>query len=181
MLRVDVERGRPQAILALPSSAGRTLQPAGALYPEALTKGASPADGGADELVLDWPGGYAASVALALAGGGIDPWGYDLSRLAREALDRCADPWLIPALEAARRLLALEFRIDAYKEPKRMRVNLPEPGPWVPESPFEGAAESSIAGGWVAAVPEGLWRFLSPDEELLLSVDAEGRAAFVRR
>jgi hypothetical protein len=175
-LRVELDRGRPQAILALPSSSGRTLLPAGALYPEGQAGG---------ELVLDWKGGYAASIAAALCGGGVDPWGYDLSRLARDALARCADPWLLPALEAARRLAALDFRIDAYADPPRSAVVLPG-GPWAPDSPFEPAPEASssgdvTAGDVVAMLPEGLMRFLGPGGELLVSVDGEGRARFVRR
>jgi hypothetical protein len=174
-LRAEVERGLPQAILALPSSRGRELRPAGALYPEGLAEGRAGDDAG-NSLVLDWTGGYAASVALALARAGIDPWCYDLSRLAREALVRCSDPWLIPATEAARRLSALEFRLDAYGEPARGALTLPGAGPWAPESPFENAPASSTV-----LLSEGLWRFLDSDGELFLAVDAEGRAGFVRR
>jgi hypothetical protein len=169
-LRIEVERGLPQSILARPSSAGRELMPAGALYPEAMATDAG------EELVLDWKGGYAASVALALLAGGVDPWGYDLSRLAGEALARCGDPWLIPAHETAQRLADLDFRIDAFKEPLRRPVSLPGGGSWAPDSPFAAAPTASVA-----ALSEGLWRFLSPGEELLASVDAEGRATFVRR
>ena len=173
-LRAEVDRGRPQAILALPISRGRELRPAGAFYPEGLTDGRA-GDAG-DLLVLDWTGGYAASVAFALSRAGLDPWCYDLSRLAREAFARCSDPWLIPATEAARRLSALEFRLDAYKEPARHVLTLPGPGPWAPESPFENAPASSTV-----LLSEGLWRFLDSDGELILAVDAEGRAGFVRR
>ena len=169
-LRIEVDRGIPQAILALPVSMGRGLMPAGALYPEAL------AGIGCDELALDWKGGYAASVALALSGGGVDPWAYDLSRLANGALTRSGDPWLIPALEAARRLVDLDFRIDAFTMPPRHAVNLPGPGPWAPESPFAAAPQSLVT-----LLPEGLWRFLGREEELLVSVDADGGMAFVQR
>lgn len=149
--------------------------PAGAIYPEGL---AAPRPGGegADELNLDWIGGYAASVAADLEGGGLDPWGYDLSRLAREATARCSEPWLIPSLEAARRLSDLEFRIDAYKEPMRSPVELPGPGPWAPESPFEPAPESLTA-----RLPEGIWRFLNQDGELIVAMGADGLSGFVRR
>jgi len=174
-LRIEVDRGIPQAILALPSTRGSALMPAGALYPDGLD---GPIDGGegADELVLDWTGGYAASVATALAGAGLDPWSFDLSRLAREASARCADPWLVSPHEAARRLSALEFRISLYADPTRSAVSLPGPGPWAPESPFEPAPE-----GAVAMLSEGLWRFVSPCGELLAALDAEGGFSFVRR
>jgi len=174
-LRVEVDRGRPQAIIALPSVRGRALMPAGAIYPEGL---AAPRPGGkgVDELTLDWTGGYAASVAADLEGAGLDPWAYDLSRLAREASARCSDPWLIPSLEAARRLSDLEFRIDAYKEPMRSPVELPGPGPWAPESPFEPAPES-----FTARLPEGICRFLNQDGELIVAVGADGPSGFVRR
>jgi hypothetical protein len=174
-LSVDVERGYPQAILALPSSAGRGLRPAGALYPESVAAGS--ADGpSVDELALDWSGGYAGSLALALAGAGIDPWGFDLSRLASEAVDRCGDPWLVPVLDTARRLSRSEFRIDAFAPTRRSEVKLPGQGPWAPESPF-----ASVGSDSVAKLPAGLWRFLGLDEELLASVGAAGEASFVRR
>lgn len=174
-LRVEVDRGMPQAILALPSTRGSALMPAGALYPDGLEAPRVTGEG-ADELVLDWTGGYAASVAAALEGAGLDPWSFDLSRLAREASARCADPWRVPPLEVARRLSALEFRISAYEDPTRSAVSLPGPGPWAPESPFEAAPE-----GAVAMLSEGLWRFLSPCGEMLAALDAEGRSSFVRR
>jgi hypothetical protein len=163
--RIEVERGLPQAILALPSSAGRGLLPAGAIYPG--TAG--------EELVLDWKGGYAASVALALGRAGVDPWGFDLARLAEEALSRCGDPWLFPALESARALAERDFRIDLFREPQRFPVILPGPGPWAPESPL------APAPGQPALLPKGLWRFLGSGEELLVSVDPEGGALVLRR
>ncbi len=172
-LSIEVERGLPQAILALPSSAGRGLMPAGALYPEGVSEG--------DRLSLDWTGGYAASLALALSGAGIDPWAYDLSRLAVEATRRCGDPWLRPALGTAEALAKRDFRIDAFGLPRRFAVSLPGPGPWAPESPFAPAGSVSGAGACVAQLPVGLWRFLGSGEELLVSVDAEGEAAFLRR
>jgi len=171
-LEVEVDRGLPQAILALPSSSGRGLRPAGAIYPR---------DGG-DELELDWRGGYAASLALALLGGGIDPWGFDLTRLADEACERWADPWLLPCLDAAQALAQQDFRIDMLGQARSFQVRLPGPGPWAPESPFGQAAVSTSASeAPLAQLPEGLWRFLGADEELLVRVDAEGRAIFVTR
>jgi hypothetical protein len=180
-LRIEVERGRPQAILARPSSFGGGLCPAGALYPEALA--GRDAGAGEDELLLDWRGGYAASVALALEGGGVDPFGYDLYALVDGALRRSGDPWLVPALEAARRLAGGNFRIDAYKRSELVSVGLPGPGPWAPESPFAPppTVESAAGASFSVSLPTGLWRFVGPGEELIVSVDAEGRAAMVRR
>lgn len=172
-LKLEVERGFPQAVIARPTSSGRPLDPAGALYPEGLAGQGT--EEGRDRLCLDWRGGYAASIALALEAGGIDTWGYDLYRLVDGALARTSDPWVLPALEAARRLADLDFRIDAYKEPRRLPVGLPEPGPWAPESPFAAEASSS------ASLPEGLWRYLGASSELFVSVDSEGRAAVVER
>jgi hypothetical protein len=179
-LNIEVERGFPQAILALPMSAGRLLRPAGALYPEALV--AHKADESRDELILDWPGGYAGSVALALEGGGYDPCGYDLYRLVDEAIERSGDPWILPPLEAARRLAALGFGITAFKKPKLMDVDLGDSGPWASESPF-AAPPSAAPGGTsqIAQLPEGLWRFLGKEEELFVSVDSSGQATLVRR
>ena len=179
-LHVEVGRGIPQGILAYPFSGARPLKPAGALYPEALTIGSGGMDDGADLLVLDWQGGYAASIAAELLRGGLDPWAYDLSRLAAEASGRCSDPWLIPCLEAARRLTSLEFRIDAYQKPSRAAMDLPGPGPWAPESPYESAPEAS-GGASVAMLSEGLWRFVAPAEELFVSVGGDGTHRFVRR
>lgn len=155
--------------------------PAGAIYPEALAAAAGAARiEGADALALDWVGGYAASVAAELRRGGFDPWAYDLSRLAAEALGRCSDPWLIPCLEAARRLSSLDFRIDAFASPTRAAIVLPGPGPWAPESPFE-SAPASAEGRWVAMLSDGLWRFISPERELLASIGPDGSCRYVRR
>jgi hypothetical protein len=171
--RIEVERGAPQALIARPYSSGRPLRPAGALYPLALA--AAESEKGVDELSLDWRGGYAASIALALEGGGIDPACYDLYRLVDGAIARSGDPWLVSPVEAARRLAALDFRIDLYGEAPRASVVLPGPGPWAPESPFAEEAAST------ASLPEGLWRYLGASSELLVSVDPDGRAAVLVR
>ncbi len=172
-IEIEVERGAPQALVARPSSAGRPLRPAGALYPIALA--GSESGKGADELSLDWRGGYAASIALALEGGGIDPACYDLYRLVDGAIARSGDPWLVGPVEAARRLADLDFRIDLYNEPPHTSVVLPGPGPWAPESPFAEEAAST------ASLPVGLFRYLGASSELFVSVDSEGRAASVER
>ena len=179
-VQIEVKRGRPQAILALPAPCSRgmepmePMEPAGALYPEALEATDS------DALSLDWPGGYAASIALDLESAGLDPWAYDLSRLAAEGLARSGDPWLLPALEAARRLAEGSFRADAFRERSRSAVVLPGPGPWAPESPF-AAAPLGSGEGPLAMLPEGLSRFVGPAGELLVSVDAEGNATCLIR
>jgi hypothetical protein len=188
-LSIDVQRGLPQAILALPSSDGRELDPAGALYPEALAGRSTGDSPSGAQLVLDWRGGYAASVALDLERAGLDPWAYDLSRLADQAVERCSDPWNVPPLGVASRLAAGDFRIDLFREPPRSAVTLPDPGPWAPESPFaaaplaspagrDGAGQGSDAQGPIAFLSEGLWRFVGTERELLVSVDAEGGASF---
>jgi hypothetical protein len=169
---IEVERGSPQAILALPEVGGEGLKPAGALYPEAL------AGGEGDELVLDWVGGYAASLWLALEKGGSDPAGFDLGALARAGAGRAGDPWLVAPLEAARRLAEGNFRIDLYRMPERFALELPGPGPWIPESPFAAAPEGAALA---VGLPEGLWRFVGGGAELFASVDEEGRAVFAYR
>jgi len=169
-LRVEVDRGRPQAILALPSSAGRGLRPAGAIYP----------GNAGGQLALDWRGGYEASLALALLGGGVDPWLFNLGRLVDEALARCGDPWLLPVLDVAQALADRSFRIDLYRRMPSFALRLPGIGSWAPESPFAPAPVGEGEGSTVT-LGEGLWRFLGPSEELLVSVDAEGGAVFVRR
>jgi hypothetical protein len=175
-LRVEVERGFPQALVATPSSSGRRLCPAGALYPEALAdKGG---EGEADELHLDWRGGYAACLASELEDGGLDPSGYDLYALVDQAIARAEDPWLVSPLETARRLAEGCFRIDGYKKPERFSVELPGPEPWAPESPFAAAPEGEAA---TARIPEGLWRFVGRKGELFVSVDERGGAIFAAR
>jgi hypothetical protein len=174
-LRIEVERGFPQALVAQPSSSGMLLLPAGALYPEALVAQGS---GRTDELRLDWRGGYAASIASELEGGGIDPSGFDLYSLVDEAIVRAEDPWLVSPLETARLLAEGDFRIDHYKKPKRFGFNLPGPEPWAPESPFASAPEGTAA---TVFVPEGLWRFVGRGKELFVSVDEKGRATFAGR
>jgi hypothetical protein len=179
---IEVERGRPQEILALPSSAGRGLRPAGALYPEALA--AAPRCGRAEEeLALDWIGGYVASAALDLEGEGVDPRAYDLERLGREAAARSSDPWVLPAVEAARRLLEGELRASAFDDRDSFAVALPGGGPWAPESPFAKAprTSSSPLAPYEADLPVGLWRFVGPEDELMVSVDGAGSSAWVVR
>jgi hypothetical protein len=171
-LKIEVERGYAQALIARPSSSGRQLCPAGALYPEAL---AGKSGKGSDELFLDWRGGYAGSIALALEGGGIDPGCFDLYRLVDGAIARSGDPWVVSPLEAARRLASLDFRIDLYNQASRRSVVLPGPGPWASESPFAAEASST------ASLSEGLWRFLGETGELLVSVDSGGRATTIER
>jgi hypothetical protein len=168
-LCIEVERGFPQALIASPSSSGKPLFPAGALYPEALVarKGGEERD----QLRLDWRGGYAASVAAALEKGGVDPSGYDLYALVDEAVSRAEDPWLVSPLATARRLAESDFRIDSYRKPKRFSLGLPGMGPWAPESPFAPGPEASSV-----RLPEGLWRFVGIDEELFVSVDKKGKA-----
>jgi hypothetical protein len=178
-VRIEVERGRPQAIIAIPSSSGRALMPAGALYPEALAEAGG--EGGASELGLDWRGGYAASLAIELEKGGIDASGYDLYALVDKAIARAEDPWLVPPLEAARRLAEGGFRIDLYRKPKRFGLELPGPGPWVPESPFAPLPSGADGRGLSASLPEGLWRYVGCGEELFVSVDEKGAAAFALR
>jgi hypothetical protein len=170
--RIEVGRGFPQALIALPSASGRLLLPAGALYPQALTAA------GGEELLLDWRGGYAASLASALEEGGIDPAGFDLYALVDKALARSSDPWLLQPLEAARRLAEGSFRIDAFKEPERFPLALPGSGPWAPESPFAPAPEGAALA---VSLPEGLWRFVGEGKELFVSVDEKGVAAFAQR
>lgn len=180
---IEVERGFPQEILALPASAGRGLRPAGALYPEALAAAARRGGPERDELELDWIGGYVASAALALEGEGVDPRAYDLERLRREAAARSADPWTLPAVEAARRLLVGELRASAFDEPDRIAVPLPGGGPWAPESPFASAPRPAGAPlpPFEAALPVGLWRFVGPEDELMVSVGGDGSSTWVVR
>ncbi len=181
VVEIEVERGYPQAVLAIPSSAGRGLKPAGALYPEALAHGGA-ASGRSEELVLDWIGGYVAQVAAELERSGVDPRDYALGRLGNELLSRGADPWILGAAEAARRLYERSFRATAFDDPKRYPCALPVEGAWAPESPFPPAPRGSGEGAFAEAeLPEGLWRFLGIDSELIVSVDEEGGCTSLRR
>jgi hypothetical protein len=183
-LRVEVERGSFQAILAESTSDDRPLSPAGALYPEVVARSSESTDGG-HRILLDWKGGYSARIARSLESAGIDPSSFDLYRLVDSACERTGDPWLVPPLEAARRLAAREFRIDLYKEPRRFRVALP-PGPWACESPFAdlpivdpGRTGEDRDVPSVVELPAGIWRFLGPSILLFVSVDEEGRSCWV--
>ena len=120
---VELSRGSAQAILARASAAGRSLKPAGALYPvpseeEPFVLPWSP--GGLAELALDWTGGYVASVARRLDEAGPGSALFDLRRLGREVASRVADPWSsLDAAEAARRLAGGAFRA---RRPARART-----------------------------------------------------------
>jgi hypothetical protein len=170
-LTITVERGLPQAILALPLSGDRTLRPAGILYPEGLEAGER--DGGIDLCRLDWLGGYAARVWRLLESGGVDPCSFDITRLVCEAQARCSDPWIVDPAEVARRLASSSFRLSLYKDGDSFPVILPDSA-WAPESPFAPAI------GSIVSLPAGLWRFLGSQTELFVSIDDEGAFTFVR-
>ncbi|MDA8425169.1 MAG: hypothetical protein M0Z80_03450 [Treponema sp.] len=176
---IEVQRGRFQAILAEPFIGDRLLRPAGALYPLDLSGAAFSLPSGADRLELDWMGGYEASVARALERADLDPAAFDLARLGEEARARVSDPWVLSALEAARRLAAGGFRSDYFKEPVRFPVVLPGPGPWAPESPF-AAPPAACGGEWSALLPPGTSFFLGAALDLLVSLDESGAAVWVR-
>jgi hypothetical protein len=148
------------------------MRPAGILYPQGLENGET--ERGIDLCRLDWQGGYAASLWRLLESGGVDPCSFDLERLVSGALERCSDPWRLEPAEVARRLISSSFRLSLYKDSERFPVSPPGSG-WSSESPF-----SPVLGS-PGSLPEGLWRFLGPDEELFVSVNAQGAAAFVRR
>ena len=170
-LTITVERGLPQAILALPLSRDRALRPAGILYPEGLERGET--EGGIDLCRLNWQGGYAARVWRLLESGGVDPCSFDLTRLVGEAQARCSDPWIVDPSEVARCLVASSFRLSLYKDRDSFPVILPDSA-WAPESPFAPTTDS------IVSLPTGLWRFLGSQTELLVSVDEQGEFAFVR-
>lgn len=177
ILLIAVERGRPQAILATPYSSGRALRPAGALYPEAfaLVPGAS-ARG--DELALDWRGGYAAALWRRLESGGVDPGSYDIYRLVDAALAKSGDPWRVETAEVARRLVEQSFRLSIYSEKPSFSILIPSSG-WAPESPFAEGSVDLAQGGCLLRLPPGLWRFLGPSGELLVSVKEGGKSSFI--
>jgi len=188
VVEIEVERGYPQAILAIPSSAGRGLKPAGALYPEDCAEYGGAGYGGAGsragegELSLDWIGGYVAQVAAELERTGVDPRDYALVRLGRELRSRASDPWILGSVEAARRLYERSFRATALDDPKRYACALPVGGDWAPESPFASAPRASGGGASIEAeLPEGLWRFLGLDSELIVSVEDKGIFAWALR
>lgn len=137
-----------------------------------------------DEIVLDWIGGYVASVACALEREGLDTRSYALERLGREIAERCADPWVVSADEIARRLYEKTMRASVFNEPRRYSVVLPPPGPWAPESPCAAAPKLSAKGGvvgWETEAPAGLWRFVGPENELILEVGSEGACVWMFR
>jgi len=188
-LAIRVPWGRSQAIRARPSSLGRPLSPAGALYPQDLAwEAPAPPWIGAiaarEELVLDWLGGYVAEVAACLERAGLEPSRYDLGRLKVEAGSRAADPWsALAPREVARRLAEGSFRADGLRERTRFAVALPGPGPWAPESALsDPPLPRGEDGGWEweALLAEGTHRLIGPDGELLLSVDSSGENVAVR-
>ena len=182
-IEVRLPRGLSQAIVARPRLAGHELSPAGALYPSRLAAGEGRfvlPGSGPGELALDWAGGYAAEVWRQLEDWGLEPRRFDLARLAGEAASRAADPWAALApREAARRLAAGCFRADALRERAAFPASLPGPGPWAPESPL-AAPPRAEAGAWAAELPEGSWRFVGREAELIVSMDAAGLSAWVR-
>lgn len=170
---IEVGRGLSQAILAYPESAGRILDPAGALYP---------ADLNGSRLSLGWMRGWEAEVYRLLEREGLSPETVNFPRLDRELTSRSVDPWLMSPLEAARRLASASFKATALESPRLFPVAIPGPGPWAPESPLCPAPEASQDGqGFSSMLPSGCFIFFGATERLCVSVDSGGRALIIRK
>ncbi len=172
---ITVARGRVQWLFAEPFFAGRSLRPAGALYPF----GRAPDAAGGPTLVLGWREGWLAAVARALEEGGADPRAYDLARLMRELAAEGGDPWAaLPPRRAAGALVAGTFRTTLLRAAPAVPLCLPGPGPWVPESALASAPLLRADGAYAASLSPGEHRFFGTDSRLLVRVE-EGGGAYV--
>lgn len=170
-------RGGIRALLVEARYRGRSLRPAGVLYPVGLGEAAGP--GLLPHLAPTWAGGWTARVARLLEEGPGGE-GVDFRRLEAESLERLSDPWDLEPSEAARRLAAGEWRSSCLALPPPLAAQLPGPGPWVSDSPF---AEPPRPAGqaFEAAIRPGLRHFFSPDLELFIACAGDGVAVILVR
>jgi hypothetical protein len=171
LTNLELPRGRRRSLLVEARYRGRPLRAAGTLYPDwsLAVSGGIPLM--ACRLEATWKDGWTAAVARYLEEGG-EGAAFDYSRLRAEATSRLADPWDLDPRVVARRLADRSFRSDLLRLPPAVVCTLPDPGPWVAESPFSALAQP-VSGGFQAEIRPGLRHWFSPELELFV-VCAEG-------
>ena len=188
-VRLEIARGVPQWILAIPVSGAHELRPAAVLYPSGLDDGtARGVIGEIPKIRADFSGGYAAVVAGCIEKAGYRAFEYPCDRLAaeletlsgeslipgNETLAPFPDPWTQAPETVAASLLQGNFRISSFRTPA-VRFELPENsggGCWYPESPFCRLYRTED-GGQSALLCDGLDRFFSGSSTLLVRVEDE--------
>ncbi len=195
-IEIEVARGQFQPLLAVPEGAAEGLAPPGELYPEAVLH-SDPYGLNAEPraIVLNWQGGWLASLCLCLKQGGLNPESFNLEKLRVLASRDGLDPWSLKPASAALRLAENRFRSSLITSPKCFSVQLPGPGPWAPESPLAIPPEPLTPGGepdsgqlaadcgsaaYRTSLPAGIWRFAGAEYILIMSIDNEGGALCVR-
>lgn len=172
-LALRLERGYRHAILFRPEAPHDWCRPAGFLYPFDLescfdfTDAWKSAAGKAS-----FESGYAASVALAMEQAGYDPWNWPVEKLADPAVLKHKDPWTLPPWRAAERLIEGSFRLSLFPTAKT-RFELPDDGPWWPESPLCPPAQAQAQEAAASVrLTEGLHRFSNGKELLCVKIEA---------
>ncbi len=194
-VRIYLPRGKFQCLrldcFARFSVAGKEfrLRPAGILYPfESARSG--------DSVVASWLQGYVCEVGEALGRGGYDPSAFNLSRLETLLEDMGCDPWHNSCAQTAKDLAQGRFRREDFTPPALFPVTLPPPGAWIPESPLgmpvvESRTANTLDPGRIQEIapgtscsstelPAGIHVFLRSGGKLVVDVDEDGNALWVR-
>ncbi len=179
-IELRLRRGCCQAIALTLEPPYEWCKPAGFLYPFDLEPEIGLADTWRDAAgTASFMAGYAAAVAHAILKAGYDPWKWPVEKLADPYVVKDKDPWNLPAWRAAEMLIQGGFRLSLFPE-ARATFELPDEGPWWPESalcPAPGDQE----GGPAQALPlsEGFHAFSNGEEFLWVRI-AEGEAISLR-
>jgi hypothetical protein len=193
-LRLDIPRGAPQWLRAVPLVEGHELRPAAALYPTGLvTATGTGIFGKIAVLRADFPGGYAAAVADCIEKAGYRAFEYpcdrldvEIERLSGNSLSilqmdesQAPDPWSLAPEYVAASFLQGNFRITHFRKPEVL-FSFPESpgsGCWYPESPFCNMVLTG-EGGQAAVLGNGLHEFHAGDLRLVVRVENEEAAAW---
>lgn len=193
-MRLEIPRGAPQWLLAVPLSDGHELRPAAALYPVGLAPSTGTGIFRKSTLLrADFPGGYAAAVAGCIEKSGYRAFEYPCDRLDLE-IERLSgsslgflqadesplpDPWSLAPGSVAASLLQGNFRIASFRKPS-VRFTFPESSGgngWYPESPFCSIIRTGD-GGQAAMLGNGLHGFHAGTLHLIVLVENEKAVAW---
>jgi hypothetical protein len=179
-IELRLRRGCSQAIALNPEPPYEWCRPAGFLYPFDLEPETGIADTWWDAAgTASFTAGYAAAVAQAILKAGYDPWKWPVEKLADPAVVKDKDPWNLPAWRAAEMLIQGGFRLSLFPK-ARTAFELPDEGPWWPESalcPAPGDLKGGLAQSLLLS--EGFHAFSNGKEFLWVKI-AEGKVISLR-
>jgi len=171
-LELVLPRGGEAAVLCQAVYGSARTLPYGAPWPQGLS------DDGI--LRLDAAGGYAASLAAAFYRAGCDICPLDLSRFAREAAERLADPWDIDPASFSPVVAGLAFRVDYLRAPVRAQAAIGGvPRALAPDSSWGRRAVPDGSGNVTLELAAGrVRRWIGGGYELAVSLSTSGDVAW---